>query len=383
MKKKTILCIGNSKLFSGFYSQIAALDSTVRLVVVGFSRRGFFYKLKRAVRKKDYGQLKVVYECIEPGKLNKICAWNQAELEDIALSTKWYDEAKAINILPEELLGYTQYLTQKYNPSTFMIFGDKLGRPFRYYASETGIPCINVELGYFRPDTLQVDMKGLNAECSIPKNIEFYQKYNGRRYDVLPKNQNKENIIFLPFQMESDTQIFRNSPRFKKMADYLEAVADAVKVINAGKKETIKVVFKEHPLQHEDDYYNRQLVDDVVEKFSCVEEAPKNESTENLIDKARLVSVINSTVGFEALMRQTPVIVFGQAFYDVNGLVIKVGRDGPIKPRLEQALDIKLDQILLENFFGYVRYCHHKASPIYEKTDPDLGDIFEFICQHI
>ena len=179
-------------------------------------------------------------------------------------------------------------------------------RALYIFCKKYSINCYVLEQGYFRPITLAFDKKGVNAEASIVKEKNYYsnmvideEKYKDylfspilakseniklknkdtvyKLYKILDKlkvtfginnnitekglieflikkykiwkNQNikikrpiNEEYIFIPFQLENDSQIILNSPKIKKMKVLFEIISEAVMKFNLEKNKQIKAI---------------------------------------------------------------------------------------------------------------------------------------------
>lgn len=198
-------------------------------------------------------------------------------------------------------------------------------------AEHLGIPVLYFENGYL-PNTTSIDPQGVNDACTLPRNPEFYLEFSRANHinhnqviDALDVRQPLEtkipqaapdlhgdisgDYIFVPFQVDLDSQLLVNSPRIKTMrAFYAELESVAV-----NHRQWLFVV-KEHPSckLHYQDLHQRQP--NIV--FT-------NNNTEQLIKNARAILTINSSVGMESLIFHKPVITLGKAFYNIPGMVLQ------------------------------------------------------------
>ncbi len=176
------------------------------------------------------------------------------------------------------------------------------------------------------PDTTTVDPKGVNFGSSLPDDPEFYRSCIQEQGVELPtsldirKGKKKkeaasdqplpERYIFVPFQVDSDTQIVEYSPWIRNMEQLHNLLADVSD--NVGAACPVFVV-KEHP-SSKNDYRHLHRRHPGIQFYNQV-------NTQELIERADCVMTINSSVGFEALLLNKPVITLGQAFYALPGLV--------------------------------------------------------------
>ena len=118
--------------------------------------------------------------------------------------------------------------------------------------------------------------------------------------------------VFLPLQVSDDAQILCHGGWISGNKMLMEVVASAAMSVDPG----LQVVVKPHPTEYRNLDY--KSVADMYPNVLWSEDG-----TLELIRSAALVVTINSTVGFEALLFQKPVIVLGDAAYADAGLVGK------------------------------------------------------------
>lgn len=157
------------------------------------------------------------------------------------------------------------------------------------------------ELGFFNhfKKTCYFDLTGVNCNSSIITsnidNIEFNAEnlsiLNNLYSNNIQPRLYKDPYIFVPLQVETDTQIVNYSP-FKTMNDFLEYVNNIFKYDNRT------ILFKQHPL------FKRTLK--TYDKFIEV-----TEDVHHYIPYADIVVGINSTVLTETLLYHTNIITVG------------------------------------------------------------------------
>ena len=217
----------------------------------------------------------------------------------------------------------------------------------------------NIKVYYFEngllPNTTVMDIKGTNFNNSVPRTEDFYQSINIKftqipfveRKNLQNSNTQKElpkNYIFCPFQDWLDTQILIHSPLVKNMEEFYAIIQElAQKLPN-----DVYFVIKKHPnckksYSHLEEKNNPQII------F-----ANENKTAE-LIQNAKAILTINSTVGMEGLMFHKKVITLGNAFFDGIGIA-KHTTDADELLDIIANLDkweINLD--LLDKFLSYLQ----------------------------
>lgn len=174
---------------------------------------------------------------------------------------------------------------------------------------QQGTPIYFMELGWLpQMNTFYFDRKGVNYGSTLTdwqyeplsdedkkyvnaKLVYYHQKiarFTGLKFE--------DDFVFVPLQVNNDSQIKIYSPHIKNMQQLIDIV---VKYVPG------KIIFKKHPK------------DDPGElKFPARCELYSSGTTHDFLTQCKYVVTINSTVGVEALTYNLPVITLGQAFYE-------------------------------------------------------------------
>ena len=225
------------------------------------------------------------------------------------------------------------------------------------------ITVVHLEHGVL-PFTTAVDLQGINADNSLPRDPEFYRALpaapaqdNETTLEVRQVRPGKpgedagldalpEHYIFAPLQVDSDTQILLQSPWIRDMREFFRLLVQAFKQLDDPQ---LHLIFKEHPssataypdLHHE---VGRESRIHIVNTYL----------TQELIKHADSVVTINSSVGIESLLFDRPVIVAGRAFYKIPGLVMKADSQAQLLDALQRVKTFQCDQLLRRNFLHYL-----------------------------
>lgn len=223
------------------------------------------------------------------------------------------------------------------------------------------------------PNTVVFDKKGINASNSVPRNKSFYENYHtsielpgklvpriGRNRDIfkgIKKDLPKE-YIFVPFQVDADTQILISSPWIKNMRilfDTIESISNQCKY---------SFVFKEHPS-------SGVVYADLHERIKQSSNLSfQNEySTQELIENSQAVVTINSTVGIESLLFYKKVIILGDAFYNIEGLTFSANNKDELEKKIYSLDILDIDKTLINNFLKYLynEYLIKNDEEVYRK----------------
>lgn len=132
------------------------------------------------------------------------------------------------------------------------------------------------------------------------------------RLRQLPKWRNARRIIFIPLQVESDTNLLLHSSEIKSMYELVEYVVKNIATIDDA------VVVRPHP----------EEVSEVKIPDGTNIYVDSDGALESWLEIADLVVTINSTVGLEALLTDTEVISLGRGVFTEFGLTSANPRRG-------------------------------------------------------
>jgi capsular polysaccharide export protein len=248
--------------------------------------------------------------------------------------------------------------------------GHKLPQAVAIRAAEVlGIDVVYFENGLF-PNTTTVDFKGINYCNSIPRERSFFEHLTFDAEVELPNrlvareanNREKftrsdlelpERYIFVPFQVDHDTQIILHSPWISDMEQLFGIVQSL--------PQHIHFVLKEHPSAVRD--YSRLHA-------KCHENVmfANSVETQTLIENAEAVMTINSTVGIEGLLFHKRVIVLGNAFYAIDGICKKAESTDALCAIINHLESWKPDTELIDRLLRYIQSVYAVPG---SKNNPD------------
>ena len=190
-----------------------------------------------------------------------------------------------------------------------------------FAAAEADVEVICLELGPLRqaPMTVAVSRRGINAAAQFrrpeklnepltPWEADRLQAVRARFKAGITAPCGSAPYIFLPLQVDDDTQLFYYAPHFTDQRAMVAAVA-------AGMPADLALVIKLHPLC--DARYGRASYAPLLRGRDRI--APATSNTLGLIGGAAAVITNNSSAGIEALMFERPVVVLGEAHYRGHG----------------------------------------------------------------
>ncbi len=251
------------------------------------------------------------------------------------------------------------------SPDAVVVWGGKYRASLLTLAARMkGIRIAHLENGAL-PNTTAVDLQGINASNSLPRDPDFYRALpaapaadgavtlvaravkpnkpgEDAGLDVLPAR-----YIFAPFQVDFDTQILLQSPWIRSMRQFYNLLVDVFRQMNDPQ---LHLVFKEHPSSPAcyPDLHHRVAGEARIHFVN-------NRSTQTLIENAESIVTINSSVGIESLLFDKPVIVLGCAFYNIYELVMHASNRNELLQAMRSARNFTTDQQLRRNFIHFLQ----------------------------
>ncbi len=227
-------------------------------------------------------------------------------------------------------------------------------------AKAQGIHCLYMENGLL-PGMTTLDGRGINFRNSVPRDPNFFEQLDNDEFqpDLIeqlaapltaqftdkPESLPKQ-YIFVPFQVNTDSQVVLFSPWIK---DMLDLVAKFDQVSQLLGLDMPNIVFKPHPACD-------QKYDALIQRYQQHEKLHFDIDTPTpvLIQHASAVATINSTVGIESLLLNKKLITLGQAFYQLPSLTLSADTPSSLAECLKVMENWLPNQDVRIAFFNYL-----------------------------
>ena len=272
--------------------------------------------------------------------------------------------------------------------SKLVAWGSRGAAATRELSDEYGVPIWRMEDGFLRsvglgadrttPASLVVDRTGLYYDPRTPSDLETIladsefsprelERAKRLRTEIVSREVSKYNIdggdavraqarpgqrvVLVPGQVADDASVVLGSPVVRTNTDLLREVRQA--------RPDAYIIFKPHPDVVSGNRRGAVHVDDVA---ACCDEVVVDAGIGRCLAVADEVHTMTSLVGFEALLREKEVVVYGQPFYAGWGLTddrCPPSRRG--RPR-------SIDELVAATLLRYPRYVNHETG---EFTRPE------------
>lgn len=230
------------------------------------------------------------------------------------------------------------------------------------------------------PGMTTLDGKGINFRNSVPRNDEFFNQLDSHSFTpnlveqlAQPLKEQfadkpsslPEDYIFVPFQVNTDSQVILFSPWIKDMMDLVDQLEQVSQNLGADMP---NIVFKPHPACDQD--YNA-----LISQYRDHEKLHFDTQTPTpvLIQHADAVATINSTVGIESLLLDKKLITMGQAFYQLPELALTAHSQQALSDCLQQVQNWQPNQVLRSAFFNYLANDYQVAGRWQEASNEHLS----------
>jgi len=154
------------------------------------------------------------------------------------------------------------------------------------------------------------------------------------RSNIFEKSLENEKYAFFPLHMQPEASTLIYGKWFVDQVPLVESVAKALPADHM-------LYVKEHPKV----FGNRtREFHERISRLPNVRLIHPHAKTMELIKNSSFVVTITGTVGFEALLRQRPVLAFGDVYYTKSKNVFKVERPSQLPKTVTEALNFKPDK---------------------------------------
>ena len=408
--------------FISLGSQLIQYFSELRPYLQARGIEPFYFTLNPKVR----DQMRVMGVAYEPASVGKhadpLTPEQIAAIMNPVLELRYRDKRKLHEQISQYYALLQDFMTASRIDAVFVWNGSgRAARVAAFIARQRGLPVLFGENGYL-PDTIQIDPEGVNQLASVSRRIgnaidhvrieadqlaALRQRieilHSGRPWAVhkprvkaslgarlaselrniswdklrraLGGNRNipvtaslPSRYIFIPFQVEADSQLILHSPLVgTDMELFLEVCYAAVQQAAPD----CKLVVKLHPAN-----LGRINYAPLLNKFADVQFL-KGGSISRLIEGSQAVITINSTVGLEALTYYKPVLTLGDNFYNVPGIVYHAETEDDLPGMVRDALDTPVDRdridrmlyYLYTDYFGHGSWRNHTIASYQAVSD--------------
>lgn len=179
--------------------------------------------------------------------------------------------------------------------------------------------------------------------------------------------QFSKNYFLVPLQIATDAQVQEHSP-YTSVEQFIEQVMES---FAADAPSDTLLIIKHHPLDRGYCDY-ASPIQRLAARFGLEGRVRyvHDQHLPTLLEHARGVVVINSTVGLSAIHHNAPLKTCGTAIYDMEGLTYQ----GPLDSFWKEAESLVVDRELYERFRGYV-VNHMQLNGSFYRRLPHTGTI--------
>jgi hypothetical protein len=158
--------------------------------------------------------------------------------------------------------------------------------------------------------------------------IEYPKEFALNNPSVREESENEGGYIFLPLQVSTDSQVLCHGGWIRSNEELIRVVS----CVSARLQHPVPLMIKPHPSE-----FGAKIYTDIIRKYPHAKMATGG--TIDLIRHSAMVVTLNSTVGFEAMIMQKPVIVLGNSFYGRSDLFRRALDEETLKNEMESCME--------------------------------------------
>jgi len=182
----------------------------------------------------------------------------------------------------------------------------------------------------------------------------------------------EKDFIFFPLQVNNDTQLVCYGNSFTSNVNIIKEISGIIQKLDP----TCRILIKIHPDERDsrENYKIKKIVNELSNCFIS------NKSTTELIKNSKFTITINSSVGFEAILLQKPVVVLGNSLYSDSNLVIKINDLEELKQIYLNISTFKSDDINVMQFANFLENILVKCNFI-NPLNPELELVWNYMSR--
>jgi len=176
---------------------------------------------------------------------------------------------------------------------------------------------------------------------------KWLYKYYERGIQYKLVNAYSKNYFLVPLQIATDAQIHEHSD-FRSVEIFIKRVVSSF-ASHAPKNNLL--IIKHHPLDRGYHDYS-EIISRLTAKYNIADRVKyiHDQHLPTLLEHAKGVVLINSTVGLSAIHHSAPLKTCGTAIYDIEGLTYQ----GKLETFWHDAETFRIDRELYRRFKGYI-----------------------------
>ncbi|WP_193310614.1 hypothetical protein [Halorubrum halophilum] len=178
-------------------------------------------------------------------------------------------------------------------------------------------------------------------------------------------------FVFLPFQVHDDSQVMYNTGYINSMPEFLNLVKDSLRDID----EDLNIVIKEHP--HDIGRISYEELRKNNPDVTWLKDYP----IEDVIQKSSLVVTLNSSVGFQSIAANRPVVTLGKSLYNNYPHVYHAPESDMLAPQLRKSLKNGISEEAAREYIESFRENIFIPGSFEEYTESTLSFILNYILK--
>lgn len=165
------------------------------------------------------------------------------------------------------------------------------------------------ELSVNQKNQVEEYIRNFKSDNNKSNDLEFQKsdEVTKKAFSNTIQNKKYKKIVFIPFQLPTDTVIKHFSGFIGSHENFVKTVIDISK-----KNKDILFIYKNHPL--------KKILNQEFDNFINVD----NYHFKSCLDVCDIVMCVNSGVGLQSMIYEKPALIFGDAFYEFDDINHKI-----------------------------------------------------------
>jgi len=271
--------------------------------------------------------------------------------------------------LPENLrkavFSSSKYLTQYKSNETKAIVKQNVFSNIKLYSRFFDKAAKNIIMGifpfFFKKEILHfASLNGIRNRFKYRffLNFQLFKliKLNILYNKIANKNLSLDcNYIFVGLHMQPEKTSQPMGGEFDNQLMMIKIISDSI-------PKGWKVYVKEHPNQFNvkkipNKHYRDKLFYDCVQKIENCEFVPLEIDSEDLINNSKMVATLTGTLGWEAITKNIPALVFGKTYYMACRACRVISSVNTCKKAIDELSEMNENEMKIE-IFRYLSYYH-------------------------
>ena len=182
------------------------------------------------------------------------------------------------------------------------------------------------------------------------------------------RNVDDGNFILFPLQTESESSLLIDAPLFVDQLDVIEKITKSMPI-------NFNLLVKEHPMQESRSWRNIDTYKKIIHTPGVIPVHP-DVPIKQVVQKAKLVITISSSVALDSLFYETPSLMIAENTFSVIPSIGKINNFSDLDKLIQEKLKMRVQEEDIEKYIQFSQKISFNFDPA--GFAQDLSDYFYF-----